>query len=134
MPAETTKEFNIFLFETVDLVMNHFIKDGVRPPTLFTDDKKTHRMVTNDAQKAIDEARSMIPKLGEEVKMYCIVYEGYVTIEEKKYDVVYFEAAERGKGEGMVLGQRFKPKKFLSKFELIGNPGLVGPSKNLFAE
>jgi len=134
MSTQSSKELNDFMFWTLDLVMDHFIKDSVRPPTLFTEDKKTYRMVTNDGQKAIDEAKSMIPKLGEEVKMYCIVYEGYVTMDGVKYDVVYFEGAERGKGDGMTLAQRFKPKKFLSKFQLIGNVGFVRAAKNLFVE
>ena len=121
-----------FMFDTRDLVIANFIKDGVRPPTLFTDDGKVHRFVCEDSVKLVEKAREFISSLSKDVQMYVITYEGYATVDGVKYDALMLEVGERGGGEGAVFGQRYQPKKFLKKFKLIGNTGYFGANKNLF--
>jgi len=60
-----------------------------------------------------------------------VVCDGYVTLEDDKYDALFVEAGERGAEKAFVLAQRYKPKKGLfSRMGLIERPLLVEDCPN----
>ncbi|MBI2546735.1 hypothetical protein HYV81_06165 [Candidatus Woesearchaeota archaeon] len=64
-------------------------------------------------------------------KMYAIAYDGYITIDEKKYDAIIVEAGEKGKHKALKFCQRYIPKKLLRKFGTVGNAMYLGKVKNV---
>lgn len=55
-----------------------------------------------------------------------IVYDGYLTVDGQKLDAVLVKGFDRNDEVGYMIGQRYKPKKLLKSFELVGSPAFIG--------
>ena len=53
-----------------------------------------------------------------------LVYDGYLTAPEGRFDAIYAEAIDF-RGRITVVAQRYKPKARLRHFETVGNPALL---------
>ncbi len=88
------------------------------------------------AAERLEEATSMgrqeAASVPRSVRLAAFAYDGYVTIDAKKYDAVMVEAYERGMPQAVVFAQRYQPVSGGTKLELIGNPAYVGTTKPLF--
>ena len=130
--SKPSEELAQFMFKTLDLAV-FYIKDGVEPPTLFTDDKIAMRFKGKDSVKEVEAAKKYVAQLPDTSQMYAVVYDGYVTLDDKKQDAIMLEVGERGTDLGAVFGQRYQPKETVPEgFKLIGNPGYLGSTQNLF--
>ncbi len=89
------------------------------------------RFVTKRLEDGQKEATQFVSTSKSKIDRYALAYDGYVTIENKKYSAIIVRAGEHGDKESMLICQRYSPKKFLHKFEVIGNPAMIGNQKNL---
>ncbi len=129
---------NVKLNSLMFLALDHGV-DSVRAgghliPFVMTESKgkrSLNRFASERLEVGQEEARKFVSKSGDKTEMYALAYDGFVTIEGKKYDAIIVEAGQRGNKEATLIAQRYKPKKLLQKFEVIGNPALIGSNKNL---
>jgi hypothetical protein len=60
-----------------------------------------------------------------------VSYDGFVTANGAKMDAVMVVGRERGAADTVVFAQRYTPKKFLKKFQTVGNAAFLGPGPSL---
>lgn len=96
---------------------------------LMTDtngEKKLQRFVTERIEDGPPQARKYLSELDNEPEFAVIAFDGYVTMDKTRFDAVMVEGYGKNDNDTYVLAQRYKPKKFLSKFAVIGNAAFLG--------
>ena len=94
--------------------------------------KKLARFAAEQLELGVESARRYASNLSEAEAKYCVIaYDGFLTVQGKRWDAVFVEASEQGQ-QGVVLAQRYKPKKFLQKFQTVGNAAFLGDAESLF--
>jgi len=94
--------------------------------TSINGDKKLQRFVTKRIEEGQTLAKEYLLNMSPEPYFAVITYDGYVTIEGEKFDSVMIEGYDKNDDSVYLLAQRYKPKKLLKKFSLIGNPAFIG--------
>jgi hypothetical protein len=61
-----------------------------------------------------------------------VVYDGYLTVEAKRFDAIFVEAQERGTEKSVIFAQRYRPGGRLRKFSTVGNAAFVDEGNGLF--
>lgn len=87
------------------------------------------RFVTERLEEGPERAREAITALPASVAAYALAYDGYITIENTKFDAILVEASERDRPAGVLMAQRYIIKK--ENFEIIGNPVLLEECETL---
>ena len=126
--------FSDFYFLALDHAFGS-IEDGGGPLVPFTmsigsDGKKgLTRFVAERLEEGLEQAKASVTATAA-LAMYAIAWDGYVTLDGRKWDAVFVEAGEASQEFGLMLCQRYViPKKGLfrkSRNESVGNPTLVG--------
>jgi hypothetical protein len=93
--------------------------------------REIHRFVTESLEDGPVQARHAVAALPPSVSAYAIAYDGFVTIQGTKYAAILVEASERGKPQGIIMAQRYSPKKFFRKLQTIGNAAHIGHCETL---
>ncbi|HVL08083.1 MAG TPA: hypothetical protein VM512_02850, partial [Burkholderiaceae bacterium] len=81
-------------------------------------------------EESLQQAQgSIVPGPG--IARYAIAWDGYVTVEGRKWDAILVEAGDASAPDGMLLAQRYEAKEagFFSKKRRnvgVGNPLAVG--------
>ena len=129
-----SKEFSDFFFLAIDHGFDS-IEGGGGPLVPFTmvvepsGKKQLTRFVTNRLEDGVEKAKSSItPSQG--LSMYAIAWDGFVTLEGRKWDAILVEAGESSDEFGVLFSQRYvrRRKRFLQKprCERVGNLALIG--------
>ncbi len=127
------------LGDLIFLAIDHGI-DSIReggslvPFTMIeVDGKRTlSRFVAEPYEKAVGEARAAIKKMPPKSNLYVLAYDGFITVEGKKYDAIIVHGAERGKGNAYLLAQRYLSARNGKPLEPIGNSAFIGRERALF--
>lgn len=115
---------NGLMFKALDHGVNSVRNGGPLVPFVMTE-KSLHRFENDLLEVAKEKAESYLSQLSNE-QVVALAYDGYITTEDgAKYDAIFIKAFDRHESRGILLAQRYKPKKFLGKLETIGNPALV---------
>jgi hypothetical protein len=132
---EPSEKLMALIFKALDHGINS-IEDGSGPLIPFVLTETTlDRFAAELLEVGLQEARNYVSKFDESVCEYAIAYDGFVTVENTKYDAIFVEAAERGNPSGFVYAQRYKPKKgFFGKFKTIGNTLFLGETDQLLGK
>ena len=140
-PSEAQDQFDPSqpLGDLIFLALDHGV-DSIRQggplvPFAISDThgkRSLNRFVTEPYEKAVSETRASIAKLPPQAHLYAIAYEGFISVDGKKYDAIIVHGAERGKGKAYLLGQRYVPAKGGKLLEAVGNPAFVGLEDALF--
>ncbi len=77
-----------------------------------------------------DEARQALLAAPPEAERYALTWAGYVAVDGVRYETVMVAGGERGKANGVTMGQRYKVLPGI-KFQPVGNPQILGPDDNL---
>ena len=128
--------------ELIDLIfigLDHgidSIKDSGGPlvPFVITDtsgERKIMRFVTENLEEGPVKARQHLTELIDKPNFAVIVYDGYITVKDKKFDAVLAQGYDRDDVTSYMLAQRYQPKKLLSKFKTIGNAAFLGTEQNI---
>ena len=130
--SDTDLEFNDLMFAALDHGVES-IADGAGPLIPFaifinnTGERVLQRFVTEQIEEGVEAAKNYVNGEKSNIKIYAIVWDGYITLDEKKYDAILVEAGENNKEFGVLLAQRYEQKgMFKKKMNLIGNPALAG--------
>jgi len=107
------------------------IKDSKGPliPFLLIENRgqrNLQRFVSETLEESLASARQYLAELADTPEFAVIVYDGYLTVEEKKYDAVMVEGFDQNDAKVYAIAQRYQPKKLLSKFKEVGNVAFLG--------
>jgi hypothetical protein len=130
---EPPTEFNDLMFLALDHGLS-CIEDGNGPLIPFAmthtkgGERKLQRFVCDRIEEGIDRAKAFVEEHYNEISMYAVAWDGYITLEGKKWDAIFVEAGMRDRFTGYLLCQRYKTRKKLFRKENVaeGNPALVG--------
>ena len=135
---EVSKELADLLFFALDHGVNSIREGGVLVPFVVSDTggkRKLDRFVSDPYEHALSDAKTAVSKLPSVVSRYALAYDGFITVEGKKYDAIIINGAEREKGNATLLAQRYLPAVEGGKrLELVGNPAFIGRESTLFAK
>ncbi len=109
------------------------ISDGGGPLISFSitenlaGEKKLARYVTENLEEGEAQGKKRIEEEKKEIVRYAIAWDGFVTIEGKKWDAIIVEAGDKSGETGIMLCQRYTKKGIFRKsVESVGNPGVLG--------
>jgi len=90
-----------------------------------------HRFVTERIEEGKEKAEEHLKKLNPSPEYAIVAYNGYVTIEGKKYEAILVKGFDKKQKEGYILAQRYTPKAFLRSLKIIGNSAFIGNEPNI---
>lgn len=137
--SENTIEMNDLLFAALDHAVASIRNGGPLVPfTMITKkegDTKLDRFAMEMLEQGLEAAQSYVDSLKDEIRMYAIAWDGYITIEDKKWDSIFVEAGEATSEHGVLMIQRYEKKGMLFKKNIpYGNPAQIGmPISKLFS-
>ena len=122
--------------ELMDLVFKgldhgiYSIKDGDGPLIPFVMTQKNRelemkRFVSETLEGSVAAAKKFIANYTNAPDFAIMAYDGMLTIDGTKYDAIMVDGFDKTDPKGYCFAQRYKPKKFLSRFKEIGNAALV---------
>ncbi len=88
--------------------------------------REIHRFAAERLEEGQQRAREAVAAFPASVTAYALAYDGFITVQGTKFDAILVEASERGRAAGVRMAQRYTPKKFLRRFQTVGNPALLG--------
>lgn len=132
---QTDPKFMDFMFTGLDHGKNS-IKDGSGPliPFVMTSlngEKKLSRFIADSYEDSLMNASEYIMHLNPVPDYALLAFDGFITMEGKKYDAVMVKAYNKTLDESFVFAQRFIPKNDNQEFESIGNAAFIGKEQNL---
>lgn len=112
------------------------IKDGDGPliPFIMIDTNgeiELKRFMAETIEASVAQAKKYLVDLIEKPELAIMAYDGFLTVEGKKYDAILVNGFEKLDSKGHCFAQRYKPKKFLSRFKEIGNTAFVAELENV---
>lgn len=120
------------LLDLILFALNHgieSIKDGAKliPFSIveYNKERKLDRFITETLKEGKKKAEEHIKKLKFSKFYAVVVYEGFVTMNGKKYDAVLAKGYSDDGQKGYLFAQRYKLKN-TGNLEIIGNPGFLG--------
>ena len=127
-------ELNDLMFEALDHGFYSVEDGGPIIPFVMTkninNEKGLQRFVAERIEDGVEKAKEYIEKNRNTIKIYALVFDGYITLEDKKADAILVEAGGI-EGEAIVLAQRYELKGFLKKKNYrVGNPALIDKPKS----
>ncbi len=129
-----SKELMDLIFFGLDHGIESVKGGGLLIPFIVNDTKgkrKLERFVTERIEEGKEKAEEYLKKINPIPQYAIIAYDGFVTIEGKKYDAILVKGFEKGQDKGYVLAQRYKPKAFLKSLKIIGNAAFIGDEDNI---
>lgn len=90
------------------------------------------RFVAQPCEQAVAKAREAASKLPPQVIRYAIPYDGFTTVDGKKFDAGIVHGADRTAGKACLLAQRYTPKSPVQPTQPIGNAVFLGREPALF--
>ena len=132
---DANKELMDLMFLGIDHGIES-IKDGEGPLIPFTitstnRDRKIDRFVTEHLEDGLGKAVQYLTGLEKKPTLAIIVYDGYITMEGKKYDAILVKGYDKNDAVAYILTQRYLPKQDTSEFKIIGNTAFLGTEKNI---
>lgn len=122
---------NDLMYAALDHAVESIEESGPLIPFAMTINHDGHtnlnRFALEFLEQGLEAAHAFVHREKEILKAYAIAWDGFVTIEDKKWDCILVEAGETGTEDGVLLAQRYERKGLLKKKNLpVGNPALVG--------
>jgi hypothetical protein len=131
--VDRSKEFGDICFLALDHAFES-VASGGGPLTPFTvvaepgSERRLTRFVSERLELGVENAKSSIGP-GQPATMYAIAWDGYVTVEGRRWDAVFVEAGETSQQAAILLCQRYTQTKAglfrKARCERVGNPMLV---------
>lgn len=128
--SQADPKFMDFMFTGLDHGINS-IKDGSWPliPFVMTSlngEKKLSRFVADTYEDSMMNASEYIMHLDPIPDYALLVYDGFITMEGKKFDSIMVQAHDKTIDESFIFAQRYIPKNDNQEFQSIGNATFVG--------
>lgn len=124
-------KLNDLMFQVLDHALAS-IKESGGPliPFSIIEDASGEKKLTRYAAERLEDGEAQAKKRIEEMKegivRYALAWDGFVTIQGKKWDALIIEAGDKVSPTGILLCQRYQKKGLFRKgVEPVGNPGLL---------
>ncbi|MDR2875323.1 MAG: hypothetical protein LBV44_05280 [Methylobacillus sp.] len=129
--SDTSIELNDLMFTALDYAIGSIEEAAPLIPFVMVVSKDGNKKLTRFAhellEKGLEAAQGYIHGEKDNIKTYTMAWDGFITIEGKKWDCIFVEAGERGTEQGVLLAQRYEKKGVFKKKNLpVGNPALAG--------
>src|SRR5262245_52001302 len=139
-PSESV-EFNDLMFLALDVGFAS-IEDCSGPLIPFVIIKKIggervmHKFVCEMLEESIQKAKEYIEAEKSNLQIYALAWDGYITLDGKKWDAILVEAGERGTEFGLLMCQRYEKKGLIKRRNhKVGNPVLIEkPESRIFVK
>jgi len=130
--GEPPEQFSDLMFEALDHGFD-VVKDGKGPVIPFalvlTNGGERHLQVflTEPSGDGVRLAQDYVCQQRAELWMYAIAWDGYVTVDDTKWDAVVVEAGMADRAEGVLICQRYKTERrlFRKRNVPVGNPAII---------
>lgn len=132
------------LVEMALLAMSHAFRnietgEGPLMPFVITDSdsegRAIYRFEANSLGHALDSAQVWLEGADDEVSRYAFAWDGYITLDDEKWDALFVEAGDRTLPHGMLLCQRYVPESGMGAVKRrVGEPILVEKPGSRLAE
>ena len=123
------------LAELAVFALNHAFRsiadgEGMLVPFVMTDTehegRSLHRFVADSMEQSRERARDWVGEAGPSVSRYAFAWDGYVKVDDIKWDAVFVEAGDRVLPHGMLLCQRYRAQNGNGgPRQIVGEPMLV---------
>lgn len=132
------------LAELAVFALNHAFRsiedgEGMLVPFVMTDTedegRTLHRFIADSMEQSRERARDWVGEAGPSVSRYAFAWDGYVTVDDIKWDAVFVEAGDRVLPHGMLLCQRYRPENGNGRpRQVVGEPMLVDKPESRLQE
>src|SRR5437660_10370696 len=130
-PQNTEIKLNDVMFLALDHGMDS-IDDDSAPliPMAFIENEKgertLQRFVTERLEEGVERAKQFVAQNKDSVARYAITWDGFITVQGRKWDAILVEAGDRFQETGYLMCQRYEKKGLLNKKNVpCGNPALI---------
>jgi len=123
------------LAELAVFALNHALRsiedsEGMLVPFVMTDTedegRSLHRFVADSMEQSRQRARDWVGEAGSAVSRYAFAWDGYVRVDDVRWDAVFVEAGDRVLPHGMLLCQRYRVENGGdTRREVVGEPMLI---------
>ncbi len=123
------------LAELAVFALNHALRsiedsEGMLVPFVMTDNeaegRSLHRFVADSMEESRRRAEDWVGEADLSVSRYAFARDGYVKLDDVKWDAVFVEAGDRVLPHGMLLCQRYRPENGSgSARHVVGEPMLI---------
>ena len=128
---DTEALLNDVMFMALDHGMKS-ITDGAGPliPFAITEsnagERTLNRFVSERIEEGVETAKIHVDKLRGGIVRYAIAWDGYATVQGKKWDAVLVEAGDCDSDAAYLMIQRYEKKGWIRKKNVpYGNPALI---------
>lgn len=132
------------LAELAVFALNHALRsiedsEGMLVPFVMTDTenegRSLHRFVADSMEESRQRARDWIAETDLSVVRYAFAWDGYVRLDDVKWDAVFVEAGDRVLPHGMLLCQRYQLEAGEDgQRRVVGEPMLVDKPVSLLTD
>lgn len=123
------------LAELAVFALNHALRsiedsEGMLVPFVMTDNeaegRSLHRFVADSMEESRQRAKNWVGEADLSVSRYAFAWDGYVRLDDIKWDAVFVEAGDRMLPYGMLLCQRYQPQNGdMGSRHVVGEPMLI---------
>ena len=130
MSDESEIKLNDLMFMALDHGFDS-IADGSGPliPFAVLEDasglRQLRRFVTDRLEDGVEAAKMAVDAATADVLRYAIAWDGYITMQDRKWDAIFVEAGDRVQSEALLLCQRYQAVEGSPSNQTFGNPALV---------
>ena len=128
-PIEASEPLFDLLFAALDHGIDSVRLGGPLIPFVMIqrgEERALMRFVSELLEDAVAEARRYIEENATTLQAYALTVDGFVTINDQKFDAILVEAEERGSGFALQFAQRYTPFDGDTPLETIGNAAYLG--------
>jgi hypothetical protein len=113
--------------------------EGMLAPFVMTDTedegRSLHRFVADSIEQSRQRARDWVGGAGPSIYRYAFAWDGYVKVDDIKWDAVFVEAGDRVLPHGMLLCQRYRAQDGNGGHrKIVGEPMLVDKPESRLQE
>lgn len=92
--------------------------------------KELNRFMADTFEEGVQQAEQFLASMSPMPYFALIAYDGFVTIEDKKYDAILVRAFDKNQKEGLTFCQRYESKQDEDVITPIGNAAFIGTETN----
>ena len=113
--------------------------EGMLVPFVMTDTEDEgrglHRFVADSMEQSRQRARDWVGEADPSVSRYAFAWDGYVKVDDIKWDAVFVEAGDRVLPHGMLLCQRYRAQNGNDgPRQIVGEPMLIDKPESRLRE
>lgn len=118
-------EFSDFLYLTLDHGVGSVEGGGPLIPFVLFESRgqrEIRRFALDRLEESVEAAFAFASEKQDRAERVAVAFDGFLTWEGERTDAIYVEASDRPTAGHVVVAQRYRPKRLLSKLKRLGDP------------